>query len=210
MMQLTTSPRAKKETRKAGFIPAVYYGANQVATSVFIDFIEFGKVLKTAGESSSISLVTEHGKENAMIQDVQLDPVKGVPIHADFYIIEKGQKVHVKTPIVFVGESEAVKAGGVLVKVLQELSIEGDPSILPPEFAVDISTLAEVGSTIYVRDIALPSGVELYHLSGDDVIISVAGASEEDLSAPVVADLSTIEVEAKGKKDEEETPVAAE
>lgn len=207
MMQLTTTPRAPKETKKAGFIPAVYYGSHQAATSVFIDAIEFGKVLKSAGESSSIALVTEHGQENAMIQDVQLNPVKGMPIHVDFYILEKGQKVHVKTPIVFVGESDAVKAGGVLVKVLQELSVEGDPSKLPHEFTVDISSLVDANSVIHVSDIALPSGVELYHITGDDVVASITLASEEDLSAPVEVDLSTIEVEAKGKKEEEgETP----
>lgn len=204
MMQLSTTPRAPKETRKSGFIPAVYYGSHQAATSVFIDAIEFGKVLKSAGESSSIILVTEHGQENAMIQEVQLNPVKGMPIHVDFYIIEKGQKVHVKTPIVFVGESNAVKAGGVLVKVLQELSVEGDPNKLPHEFTVDISSLVDANSVIHVRDIALPVGVELYHLNADDVVASITVASEEDLSAPVEVDLSAIEVEAKGKKEEAE------
>lgn len=203
MMQLPTTPRAPKETKKEGFIPAVYYGSHQAATSIFIDAIEFGKVLKSAGESSSITLMTEHGQENAMIQDVQLNPVKGMPIHVDFYIIEKGQKVHVKTPIVFIGESNAVKTGGVLVKVLQELSVEGDPNKLPHEFTVDISSLVDASSVIHVSDIALPAGVELYHLNADDVVASITLASEEDLSAPVEVDLSTIEVEAKGKKEEE-------
>jgi large subunit ribosomal protein L25 len=103
------------------------------STSIFIDAIEFKKVLAGAGESSSIELITETGHENAMIQAVQFDPVKGMPIHADFYVIEKGQKVHVKTPIEFIGESPAVKEGGVLVKVMHELSIEGEPQKLPAE-----------------------------------------------------------------------------
>ena len=138
MMQITTAPRAPKQTIKEGFIPAVYYGSHQVSTPIFIDAIEFKKVLADAGESSSIVLKTEHGNETAMIQDVQVHPVKGYPIHADFYVLEKGQKVHVKTPIVFVGESAAVKAGGVLVKVMHELSVEGDPTKLPHEFSIDL------------------------------------------------------------------------
>lgn len=201
MMQIKTSARAPKETKKEGFIPAVYYGAHQVATPIFIDAIEFKKVSAEAGESSSIILVTEYGNENAMIQDVQVHPVKGNVIHVDFYVLEKGQKVHVKTPIEFVGESDAVKAGGVLVKVMHELSVEGDPSKLPHEFIVDISALATKDDVIKVSDIKLPAGIELYHIEGDDVIASIAIA--EELGEIATVDLSAIEVEAKGKKEEE-------
>lgn len=207
-MTLGTTPRAPKETKKEGFMPAVYYGAQMSSTPIFINAIDFKKVLSTAGESSSIVLATEHGNENAMIQDVQFDPVKNTPIHADFYIIEKGQKVHVKTPIEFVGESQAVKEGAVLVKVMHELPVEGEPSKLPQQFEVDLSLLATLESVIKVADIKLPSGVELYHATPEDVIASVTAAKEEVEEAPAEADLSSIEVEAKGKKEEEEAPAA--
>ncbi len=209
-LSITTVARAPKETKKEGFIPAVYYGSHAASTPIFIDVIEFKKVLASAGESSSIDLITEHGTENAMIQDVQLDPVKSNPIHVDFYVIEKGQKVHVKTPIEFIGESDAVKAGAVLVKALHELSVEGEPSKLPHEFTVDISALVSLDSVIKVSDIKLPAGVELYHISGDDVVASVTSAVEETEEAPVPTDLSTIEVEAKGKKEEGDAEAVAE
>lgn len=205
MMSITTLPRAKKETNKEGFIPAVYYGSHSAATSIFVDAKEFSKILASEGSSSSVSLITEHGKETAMIQDVQLHPVKSHIIHADFLVLEKGQKVHVKTPIEFTGESAAVKAGGVLVKVLHELSVEGDPTKLPHEFTVDLSALVDNHSVIHVSDIKLPAGVELYHVSGTDIIASIAVAQEEVVEI-TPTDLSAIEVEKKGKKEEEETP----
>jgi large subunit ribosomal protein L25 len=208
MMQITTAPRAAKETVRDGFIPAVYYGSHQASTPIFIDLIEFKKVLASAGESSSITLKTEHGAEVAMIQDIQIHPVKGNPIHADFYVLEKGQKVHVKTPIVFVGESAAVKAGGVLVKVMHELSVEGDPSKLPREFTVDLTKLETATDVIHVSDLSLPAGVELYHVSGTDIVASIAVA--EELGEIATVDLSAIEVEKKGKKEEEEAAPASE
>ena len=199
-MNVTTTPRAPKETKKEGCIPAVYYGSHLASTSIFVHAKDFAKVLASEGASSSVTLVTEHGKEIAMIQDVQIHPVKGHVVHADFFVLEKGQKVHVKTPIVFIGESAAVKAGGVLVKVLHELSVEGDPTLLPHEFTVDLAALTEMTSVIHVKDLALPQGVELYHVTGDDVVASVAQA--EELTEEVAAvDLSAIEVEQKGKKD---------
>ena len=202
MMHVTTAPRAKKETKKEGMIPAVYYGAHAASTSVFVDAIEFKKVLASEGESSSITLITEHGKETAMIQDVQRHPVKSHIIHADFYILEKGQKVHVKTPIVFIGESQAVKEGGVLVKVMYELSVEGDPTLLPHEFSVDIKSLETSSSVIHVRDIVLPKGVELYHVTGEDIVASIT-TNVEETDEVTPTDLSAIEVEKKGKKEEE-------
>lgn len=204
MMQITTAPRAPKETKKEGFIPAVYYGSHAKSTPIFIDAIEFKKVLASAGESSSITLVTDHGNEVAMIQHVQLHPVKSMPIHADFLVLEKGQKVHVKTPIVFSGESAAVKAGGVLVKVLHELSVEADPSKLPHEFEVDLAALITNTDVIHVSDIKLPSGVELYHVSGTDIVASISVA--EELGEIAAVDLTAIEVEKKGKKEEEVVP----
>lgn len=207
-MTITTAPRVPKETKKDGFIPAVYYGSHSPSTSIFIDVIEFKKVLASAGESSSIELITEHGMESAMIHDVQIDPVKGHPIHVDFFVIEKGQKVHVKTPIEFTGESQAVKEGGVLVKVMHELSVEGEPSKLPHEFTVDLSALVAMDSVIKVSDIKLPAGVELYHIGEDDIIASIAVAVEESEEVPVATDLSAIEVEAKGKKEDEAAPAA--
>jgi large subunit ribosomal protein L25 len=204
MMHVKTAPRAAKETKREGFIPAVYYGSHSKSVSIFVDAKEFGKVLASEGSSSSVTLVTEHGNETAMIQDVQVHPVKGHAIHADFFVLEKGQKVHVKTPIEFTGESAAVKAGGVLVKVLQELSVEGDPSIIPHEFIVDLSALVNSKSVIHVSDIALPKGVELYHITGSDVIASISAA--EELGEIAQVDLSAIEVEKKGKKEEEVIP----
>jgi large subunit ribosomal protein L25 len=206
MMSITCAPRAKKETKKDGFIPAVYYGSHSETVSVFVDAKEFAKVLSTEGSSSSVSLVTANGKETAMIQDVQYHPVKSHVIHADFLVIEKGQKVHVKTPIEFTGESAAVKAGGVLVKVMHELSIEGEPTAIPHEFIVDLSALTDNDSVIHVSDIKLPAGVELYHINPEDVIASISVAQEEVEIAPV--DLSAIEVEKKGKKEDEEAPAA--
>jgi large subunit ribosomal protein L25 len=202
VLQMTTAPRAPKETKKEGSIPAVYYGTKTPSTPIFINAIEFKKVLASAGESSSIVLVTEKGNENAMIKDVQLDPVKSNPIHADFYVIEKGQKVSVKTPIVFTGESQAVKDGGVLVKVLHELHVEGEPHLLPHEFTVDISALVTKDDVIHVSAITLPAGVTLDGIGENDTVASITEVVEETETVPVAADLSTIEVEEKGKKDE--------
>ena len=173
-MQISTTPRVPKETKKEACIPAVYYGSHAASTPIFINAIDFGKVFASAGESSTVTLTTEHGPEMALIQEVQRDPVKGHPIHVDFYIIEKGQKVHVQIPLHLIGESQAIKEGHVLIQVMHELSVEGEPSALPHEFTVDISSLVAVDSVIHVSDISLPKGVELYHIEPTDVVVAIS------------------------------------
>ena len=206
MLELTTLPRAAKELQKEGFIPAVFYGAKTPSTPIFIPFIEFKKVFIQSGEMSTIALKTEAGVKNVLVQDLQRDPVKNTIRHVDFYVVEKGQKVHVAIPLNFVGEAPATKTGGVLIKVAYEIMVEGESQNLPHTIDVDVSTLVSSASVITAKDLSLPKGVELYHVNEDDVLASISAQSEENLDEVVEVDLSAIEVEKKGKKEEEVIP----
>ncbi|MEY4602408.1 MAG: hypothetical protein RL292_349 [Candidatus Parcubacteria bacterium] len=190
--------------RGEGYIPAVFYGKKQASTSITILRSEFSKVWKEAGESSVVSLVGSLGNVNALIQDVDVDPVTEIPRHADFYVFEKGKKIEVSIPLTFVGVSPAVKdLSGNLVKVMYELPIEASPENLPHEIEVDISSLVDFDSQILARDLTLPTGVTL---AGDveEVVASVSAPKAEEVEEPTVApDLSAIEVVKKGKKEEE-------
>lgn len=207
MLSLNFSIRNKGE-EKDGMLKAVFYGAKEKSTPVFLNAIDFKKVYREAGESSVISLEGEGKKLQAIVQDVSYNPVKNTPIHVDFYIIEKGAKIDAHVPLEFVGESEAIKSlGGTLVKVMHEVNVEAEVSNLPHTINVDLSLLKDLDSVIKVKDLVLGKGVTLYHVEEDEVVASIAVAKEEDLSAPVEGDISNIEVEEKGKKDEE-TPAA--
>ncbi len=204
MLTLKFTKRNKGEN-KSGMLKAVYYNSKQKVESIFVDAIEFRKIYRETGSSSVFNLEGEGKKLQAMVQDIQNDPVKYEPIHVDFYIVEKGSKIDTEIPLEFIGVSEAVKTlGGQLVKVMHELHIEAEADKLPHSITVDISSLTDLDSVIKVSDISLPSGVSLYHVDADDIVLAIAKAEEEDLSTPVEADISNIEVEEKGKKEEKE------
>jgi len=206
MLSLTVERRegSKNEAlRKAGKIPAVFYGPKEASTSIAVSLAEFKKIWKKAGESSVVILKDGTHEHEALINDVDIHPVSGIVRHADFYVIEKGKKVKVHTPIVFDGVSPAVKdKGGILVKVLRELEIEAAPKDLPHEIRVDISPLAELNSAIHASDIQLPHGVTLV-TKAEEIVASIAEAKEEVEEAPKAIDMSSIEVEAKGKEAKE-------
>jgi len=74
--------------RKAGILPAIIYGPKQESISIKLSQKEFDKVFKKAGESSVIELVGVGETHDALIHDFDLDPVKDVIRHVDFYVIE--------------------------------------------------------------------------------------------------------------------------
>src|SRR3989344_1514930 len=190
--------------RKSGEIPAVFYGLGKDTTSISVGTVPFKKVWREAGESSAVKINMTDGDIDVLIHEVQVDPVTDEPIHADFLAIDMKKKIEVKVPLEFEGVSNAVKNGiGNLVKVLYEIEIEALPKDLPHNLVVDVSKLETLEDNIVVSDIKLPEGVVAI-TAGTDVVASVVAQveeKEEGVAAPV--DLSAIEVEKKGKKEEE-------
>ena len=192
------------KVRKSGRIPAVFYGPKAKATSFFVDTIQFKKVLKDAGESSIVRLKGSNGNTDVLVHEVQYDPIRHEPVHVDFYVVEKDKKTQVGVPLEFIGVSPAVKDfGGVLVKVLHEIEIEALPQDLPHNISIDVSSLTAIDSHIVVSDIVMPKGVTAI-TKGEEIVALISEATKEE-EAPVASiDLSSIEVEKKGKKEEGE------
>lgn len=206
MLKLSVENRDKTQKsvilRKAGKMPAVFYGKKEKSTPIIISKADFKKVWKEAGESSVIDLVGKNIEAEALIYDVDLDPVTDEPRHADFYVFEKGKKIEINVPLEFTGVAPAVKdMGGTLVKVMHEIEIEALPKDLPHNISVDISSLINFDSQILAKDIKLPQGVTLV-AKPEEVIASVYETKEEvEEAAPV--DLASIEVQKKGKEAKE-------
>ncbi len=206
MITLNVEKRDLKESlseiRKAGKMPAVFYGKKEISTPIMLPLAVFEKTLKDAGESTILHLVGEDIDVDVLIHDVDLDPVTDKPRHADFYAIEKGKKLEINIPLEFVGVAPAVKElKGILVKVMHEIEIEALPKDLPHNLEVDISSLVNFDSVITAADIKLPSGVSL-KIKPDEVVASIYEPKEEVVEeAPV--DLSAVEVAKKGKEAKE-------
>ena len=191
--------------RANGKIPAVFYGAGKTNTSISISTNEFKKIWREAGESSTIKVAIDDNNVDVLIHEVQVHPVTEEPIHVDFLVIDMNKKIKVNVPLEFIGVSNAVKNGlGNLVKTLHEVEIEALPKDLPHNLEVDISKLETVQDQVFVSDIKLPTGVVIITDEKEVVASIVLQVEEKEEVAPI--DLSSIEVEKKGKKDEETTP----
>lgn len=206
MLKLTVQERDSRTSPRSflqkGLLPAVFYGPKEKSQAIALDKIAFVKAWREAGESTVIVLETPKGEIEALVREVAYEPVRNEPIHVDFYVPEKGKKVTVHIPLEFVGVAPAVKdLGGTLVKVLHEVEVEALPKDLPHGISIDVTALVNLDAQILAGSIKLPAGVTLV-TEPEEVVAAVSVAKEEtEEAAPM--DLSAIEVEKKGKKEEE-------
>ncbi|MDB5244160.1 MAG: ribosomal rRNA E-loop binding protein Ctc/L25/TL5, large subunit ribosomal protein [Parcubacteria group bacterium] len=185
--------------RRSGKVPAVVYGAHHESTPITVDAVAFKKALREAGEATIVSLSGLGAAVPTLIHQVDLDPLTSLPRHVDFYAVTKGEKVQVNIPLEFVGVSAAVEGGANLVKVLHEVEVEADPMNLPQHIEVDISVLKAAGDKITAESLKLPAGVTLVTPGEEAIALAQEVVEEKEEAAP--ADLSSIEVEKKGKED---------
>ncbi len=198
-----------KSLREEGVLPGVLYGRSEKSTPVSINYKEFEKVYKAAGASSVVTLTGLDANKSTLIQQVDVHPVSGALLHADFYAIEKGQKVTVSVPLEFDGVAPAVKElGGILTKVIHEIEIECEPAELPRAIHVDVSKLVTLEDQIKVSDLVFPASAKI-SIDGDEVVAMISVAKDEvEEVAPM--DISAIETSVeRGKKEEEGAEVAA-
>jgi large subunit ribosomal protein L25 len=190
-------------------VPAVVYGAQVENTPISVSSVNFQKVFKAAGETSTIVLEIPDDKKgvkkvDVLIHDMQVDPIKGFPIHIDFLAIDMNKPIEVAVPIEFTGLAQAEKGGvGILVKVLHEVEIEALPKDIPSSIIVDVTPLAILDDKILAKDLVFAKGVKMI-TEGDEVIALISEIKEEVIDETPI-DLSAIEVEKKGKKEEEPT-----
>ncbi len=191
----------KTELRKTGYVPAIVYGFKTESTPIAVNEKELEKTIRTEGRNAILSLDVDGKKVNAVLKEVQKEPLKGKLIHLDFLAVSMRQELEVEVPVVATGTSVGVKEGGVLQQPNRELKLTVKPSDIPENIEVDITELA-IGDTLTVGDIR--DKVDFTIVDEDDVVLVTVSApiSEAELEADLettepVADNGTVDEEAK-------------
>ncbi len=200
-IELEVQKREEKnanKVREEGYVPAVVYGPADEPVSIKVEMGDFLRTWHAAGETTIIVLKGLDEEKEVLIKDVQLHPVKDLPIHVDFYAIERGKTLTLTVPLEFVGEAEAEKQGGIIVKVLHEVEVETRPRNIPQSLEVDLSLLKDLDSVIKVKDIKTPEGVEILN-DPEDIVVAVSEQEQEP------AEESSEEAQAEAPTTQEES-----
>ncbi len=200
--------RKVRSLREKGVLPGVLYGNKIENTPLEVDLKEFEKTYKEAGESSLVSLDLDKKQFSVLIHILELDPVSQTPIHVDFYQPKLDEEIEVEVPLIFEGESLAIKdLSGTLIKNIHELEVKALPLKLPHEIKVSIEKLKTFDDEILVKDLILPEGVKAVKDPKEIVaLVTPPEKVEEELEKPVEEKVEEVE-KVEEKKLEEEPSV---
>lgn len=186
---------AARAIRREGLVPGVIYGDNKDPVLIAMEPRDLSAEMHKPGFATHIFEISV-GKDThrAMAQDVQMDPVKDIPVHVDFRRIGKNTVVTVEVPVHFFNEPESpgIKRGGVLNIVRHTIEVRARPDDLPEQFEVDLTGL-DIGDSVHISAIALPDGVAPTITDRDFTVCTIA--------APTV--VATEETAEEGEESEE-------
>lgn len=175
----TMQGKQAAKLRDQGMVPSVVYGGKAAPISTESPFVETTKVVRTAGKHSPVHLTIDGKKKLAMIKSVDVDPVKHAVRHVAFHAVRQNEKIVAEVPIVLMGEgeSEAEKAGLVVLQAVEHIEVRAIPANLPESLEVSIVDLATTDDRLTLADITLPDGVEYADLE-QDTDLTVANVYE--------------------------------
>ncbi|MEL0629056.1 50S ribosomal protein L25/general stress protein Ctc [Psychromonas aquatilis] len=153
---------ASRRLRHSDQTPGVVYGAGKEPVSLTFEHKELMKVEKVeAFYSSVLNLEIDGVAEQVLLKDIQRHAFKERIQHLDLLRVDASQAITTTVPLHYLNEetAEAVKNGGVIAHLANELEVTCLPADLPAFIEVDIANV-EIGETIHISNVVLPKGVE--------------------------------------------------
>jgi large subunit ribosomal protein L25 len=196
--------KANKRLRRAGLVPGVVFGKGEESTPVQIDAKVFETLYRQAGRTSVVNmhLPGKTGTTSGIIKSVQRNPLSGMAIHVDFFLVNLTQEMEIDVPLVFTGEAPAVEeTGGTLLHNLSSLHVKALPNDIPQQVVVDVSVLHSLDVAIHVRDLTLNRDLVHVLTDGDTLVDTVVPPRIEEEPEPV---LTEEELEAAAAAEGEE------
>jgi len=190
---------ASRRLRHADLVPAIVYGTGKEPVSVTFEQKELRKVESVeAFYSSVLNLEIDGAAEPVLLKDIQRHAFKDLIQHLDFLRVDTTQKLQTTVPLHFINaeSAEAIKNGGVVSHLANEVEVSCLATDLPSFINVDLNTMA-IGDTLHISDLVLPAGVESVELAKgeeyDRPLVSIAlakqavEATEEEATAEAPA-----------------------
>src|SRR5437868_4460355 len=199
---------AVRKLKASGSVPAVMYGSKDKPEALQVSKRDINALLShAAGENILVELEIAGKSHLALVQEVQHAPLGGAVLHVDFHAVSQDEVIQADVPLEPVGIANGVKnMGGLLEQNLRSLSIECLPRDLPDVIRIDVSEL-NIGDSIHVRDLPLPSGVTT-RIQPDLTAFSVLAPTVEEEPVAATAEAAAGPEVIKEKKEEGEAGAA--
>ena len=188
---------AARRTRLQNKVPAVVYHSGIEAIPLSVDKTSLNKALRTGQMIFEVNV--EDKNQFVLVKEIQYHPVTDEIIHIDFQKVKEDEKISLEVAVRSSGEAQGVKLGGLLVQMLNSVTIKCRPAEIPEFLDIDVTDM-EMNTNLFVKDITLPQDVEM--LTADDIAVVSVQEPKEEKEEEVV--------EETGSDEADETPEADE
>ena len=179
-------PQVKaKKLRREGFVTGVLYG-KEMKENVALKFEEKEalRFMKDAKEGAQAALDIEGETVNAMVKNIDYDPMSKKVLALDFQALVAGEKVST-TVAVKLEHTELVQ--GIVEQEMEEIHYKADPANLLDTIVIDFNGYPADVRDIHVKDLPIPEGKQVHFITPEDAVVVHIGeyeaAPEEDEDA---------------------------
>ena len=154
-------PQVKaKKLRREGFVTGVLYG-KEMKENIALKFEEKEalRFMKDAKEGAQAALDIEGETVNAMVKNIDYDPMSKKVLALDFQALVAGEVVSATVPVHFLNE-EIVQ--GVFEPELSEIHYKADPAHLLDPIEIDLAKLPAGTKNMYVKDLKLKKKASMF------------------------------------------------
>jgi len=176
-----------RRVRRQGQIPAVLYGSGMDPVPLILMKEDIFAILKSeSGENTIFKVSFKSETRNAMIKDIQTDPVSDELLHTDLIQIALDKTIRVSVSVVLKGEAVGVKTeGGFVDFITREVEVECLPKDIPENIQIDITEL-HLHQSVKIADIAAIEGVKFLSDPHGVIVLVEAPTKEEEVVAEEV------------------------
>ena len=177
--------RDSRRLRRERLIPSVLYGPKKENKTFAFSELEATKYSSHQYDNTIFLLKSKEDNNLNDIQvlkkDVSFHPVTRIPLHVDFYAIDKTKPLRVSVELSFIGKSLGEKEGGIFHILRRDVEIECLPVNIPRSLPVNISSL-KLDDVLHVSNIPIPESLKLV-TNPKETVATVSMVKEEKASA---------------------------
>ena len=178
-------------------VPAVVYHSGIEATPLSVDKISLNKALRTGQMIFEVNV--EDKNQFVLVKEIQYHPVTDEIIHVDFQKVKEDEKISLEVAVRSSGEAQGVKLGGLLVQMLNSVTIKCKPAEIPEFLEIDVTDM-EMNTNLFVKDITLPTDVEM--LTAEDIAVVSVQEPKQEKEEEVTEDAESSETDESSDADE--------
>lgn len=173
-----------KTLTKSNQLPAVMFGKGIESVSLSVPLAEFSKLYKTVGDTNILDLLIDGVKNSVLVKELKYHPVSNALQHVSFYKVNLKEKLRADIPVVVINDKQnpVVKSGeGLILILLDEITVEALPTDLPDRFEVDASALL-LGQVVHVKDLGYDrSKVEIVDSEPNEIVVKLEAAGQKEV-----------------------------